>query len=510
MNINHPVYPTPRPGAVGAATPHRRLENTPQPQQPVQFGASFSDRLNSRYGKDAWTPGRIIKYVGVAALSLFGVHAGCNSYDVNPIGTRSVVVNNAFSGPSKEVKGQGMVILFPPYLTHNIQVKISNQTVKEYFEPLSRDGVRINGSGQQANVGKEGVQVSVSYQIDPGEDGNYDSVYKIITEVLGGVPNEKAIPNSPSTHFETDEPFTKALYFQVILPRLKGDLYSLSTLYNAEDFHNSRDFLTDALNKGYKTTVKESDGTIREIDIKPLAEQLKPFGIKVNMVSVTDIDPPEFMKAEIKKRGELPLAISNFKLEERTNQALADAAREKAKSEAAVLLQQAIGQNNATLATAKGAVEIETQKAAEAVAKAKGDADALLETAKGKAAAQIAEKKGIADSDIAQAKGISTAAVIQAKGEAEATVKQGKAKADVLVAEGSQLKQFPELLERLAIEKNQEARLALAKQLDLVLVDPSTPVDDTILRIGDHKYRMTPNVRPTQPTTQPPAAEGSK
>ncbi|MBY0405979.1 MAG: hypothetical protein K2X66_18900, partial [Cyanobacteria bacterium] len=252
-----------------------------------KFGADF------KWDTEKFPPKRIFKFIGVGLMGIFGLHAGCHSYDINPNGTRSVVVRHGGNGPDKEVRGEGLVITFPPYMTTNVKYAINKQTVKETFQPLSRDGVRINGNGQNANTG---VDIRLSFELDPGPDGKYDSVYQLNTKVLTSHPNLE-YQNSSTAEFSTDDLITKALYFQEILPLLKNDIYTLSTVFPAEDFHNSRDFIQEGLKNGYRETIVEKDGTKREIEVKPLAAQLAPLGIKLNFVNVASIALPDFLKA---------------------------------------------------------------------------------------------------------------------------------------------------------------------------------------------------------------------
>lgn len=460
-------------------------------QAPAPRFGSIEDKFeNFKRNPKAW-----VKLGLAGVVGLFSIVGLFKTAERNPDNVRSVVVHKWGNGPSPDVRGGGQYVFMAPFITDNIQVDVTSQSVKDTLHPYSQDGVKVNGDGQDVN---EGVDIRLNFELDPGPDKKYASVYNLVTHILGSTqPTQQALASETAV-FTSDNEITRRIYFQEILPRLKADLSKLTLLSDTEDFHTIRGFLDDAITNGYQH--KDADGKVLW-EIRPLGEQLKELGIKLNLFEISALDLPGFLNDQLKERASLPLKLSNQTLKIKENQAAALAARETVKIQNAKNLEATKGQVNASIAKAEGErLEME-QQMQKLIAEAEGKKNARIAEAKGKALAKVADAEGKKKATVEEARGIAASQRTQAEGEAQAVVKAGEAKGSALAAEGQALTDLPQLMKQIAIENNREARIALANRIGLILVDPDTPLDENVFQIGAERYQRLPGVK------TPPANE---
>ncbi|MBY0405978.1 MAG: hypothetical protein K2X66_18895 [Cyanobacteria bacterium] len=420
---------------------------------------------------------------GAAVVAGLGALLSPWMFDSNPPGTRSVVVNSWRGGTQKEVHGPGMVFTFPPFVARNKTYDITRQTVVETLQPSSRDGVPIDK-----------VEVEMSFEIDPtekkDEKGNvvetYDSIYKIHTQILGGGTSSTKPKEGEKllTRFSSVNDVTKRLYIQEILPRLRSDVNTLSTLFTAENYLNSREMMTKALSEGYKGKFTDHEGKVRDIEVEALSKQLEPLGIRLNFVKVTEIDLPNFLEEKRKEQAIFPLKKSNAVLEQDKNKAEAKAQSAFASIATGEAEEAAKGQAAVDTKLAEGRVLVAEQKALEDLAKAEADAKAKNAKNEGEAKVAVAKSTGEATALQEEARGMAESTKTRAEGEAKAVVIKANAKADAAGAEGSALQNNPVLLAKQNIESMVAALKAYAQKADIVIIDPKTGLKLNMLNIG--------------------------
>jgi regulator of protease activity HflC (stomatin/prohibitin superfamily) len=443
-----------------------------RPAQPAQAASvSFSGNnvpapqfAGKRANGILWGGGILAGFM--ALLSPFCV-------DINKPGQHSIVVNSLSPGKDKTVYGPGPVMTFPPFFATNYPIDTTIKTVKEVLVPHSKDGTPIDK-----------VELELSFQVDPGPEGKYESVNYILSTLLGSDSKRAPEGANSSTEFysEMDEVSTR-LYYSQIQQRLHNSVKTISTLFKADGYHHSREFMTKALNEGYKGTYKDQEGVEREISIDSLKDQLAPYGIKITLVRVSDIDLPDYLEAKRQEQALYPIREANARLQKEANEAEGKAKAAFQMIEASANEEKAKGQAAYEQKLAEGKVAVANERARLDKIKAKGAADAQIASEQGKAAALLEEKTGEATAQQEVARGISEAAKLKAEGESQAAILKGNAAATVAEAEGLALKNNPQLLEKQRIEAEAAARKAMATNAKIVVVDPKTGLNMRMLNV---------------------------